>query len=179
MEKGREVATHWRHSAKMSANSIVDYMSHIPFTTMPRRMSLRRARIKNFRESFAPSQVFHVDVRDLFNLAGDRNLCGHVGLHLKNIRNIGQHPKLDELLTAFGRIIWDQLKYFRQSAEADGQRTLIPAKPAEADLAMLNQPTLLIFWCKSGRHRSVAMADFAAWHLTSDAQASHRSHSPM
>eukprot|EP00971_Amphidinium_carterae_P250460 4972283-Amphidinium_carterae.1 len=62
------------------------------------------ARIKNFRESFQLSEVFHVDVRDLFNLATDKNLYGHVGLHLKKIRTIGQHPKLDELLTAFGRI---------------------------------------------------------------------------
>eukprot|EP00971_Amphidinium_carterae_P316217 6285415-Amphidinium_carterae.2 len=123
-------------------------------------------RVKNFRESFGKPRVFHVDVRDLFNLAQDRNLCGHVGLHLQNVRTIGQHPKLDELLTAYGRIVWDALDYFRESAEADGSRTLTKVRPAEADLAKLKEPLLLIFWCKSGRHRSVAMADFCAWHLS-------------
>eukprot|EP00971_Amphidinium_carterae_P053516 1054210-Amphidinium_carterae.3 len=123
-------------------------------------------RVKNFRESFSKNRVYHVDVRDLFNLAQDRNLCGHVGLHLKNVRTIGQHPKLDELLTAYGRIVWDLLSYYRESAEADGTRSLTETKPAEADMAKLKQPLLLIFWCKSGRHRSVAMADFAAWHLS-------------
>eukprot|EP00971_Amphidinium_carterae_P100009 1977824-Amphidinium_carterae.1 len=116
-------------------------------------------RVKNFRESFSKDRVYHVDVRDLFNLAQDRNLCGHVGLHLKNVRTIGQHPKLEELLTAYGRIVWDLLSYYRESAEADGSKTLKEVKPAEADLTKLKQPLLLIFWCKSGRHRSVAMAD--------------------
>eukprot|EP00971_Amphidinium_carterae_P227744 4517311-Amphidinium_carterae.1 len=94
------------------------------------------------KEHFARQEIVNIDVRDLYNQAHDRSLARHTGLHLDNIRALGNHKNLPgvlfEVVAAVAELVRD---------------------------ARLRRNLCIVFWCKSGRHRSVAVATYLAYHF--------------
>eukprot|EP00971_Amphidinium_carterae_P238739 4739245-Amphidinium_carterae.7 len=92
------------------------------------------------------NELVNIDVRDLFNQAHDKRLARHTGLHLSNVQALGDHKNLPgvlfEIVSAVAELTRGGIL----------RRNLCPR-------------LCVTIWCKSGRHRSVAVATWLAHHM--------------